>query len=73
MILKVFLFLIVIVLAIYIFLYTDIQLNDTIYFSKNNEQFIVINKNLFTVTLSRIAQEPITVSTLDFILNYSKL
>lgn len=73
MILKVFLFLIIIVLAIYIFLYTDIQLNDTIYFSKNNEQFIVINKNLFTVTLSRIAQEPITVSTLDFILNYSKL
>ena len=72
MILKVFLFLIIIVLAIYIFLYTDIQLNDTIYFSKNNEQFIVINKNLFTVTLSRIAQEPITVSTLDFILNYSK-
>ena len=72
MILKVFLFLIIIVLAIYIFIYTDIQLNDTIYFSKNNEQLIVINKNLFTVTLSRIAQEPITVSTLDFILNYSK-
>jgi len=72
MILKIFFVILFIFFLIYIILYFDIELNDTIYFSKNEEQVIVINKNLFTVTLARIAQEPFEISTLEFILNYSK-
>lgn len=72
MILKIFFVILFIFFLIYIILYFDIELNDNIYFSKNEEQVIVIDKNIFTVTLARIAQEPFEISTLEFILNYSK-
>ena len=59
-------------LIIYYILYKCIEINDTLYWGPGCYAPVkVIDKNIFTVTLSNI-NEIFTINTIDFLLLYKK-
>ena len=61
-----------IILFIYYILYTNIKVQNTIYFDKEGIQVIVLDKSFFSVTISYRDRDPETISTLYFLLNYNE-
>lgn len=55
---------------VYAILVYNIELYNVIYLDSNNTQVVVLNKNLLNTTISFIDSEPITVSTIYFLINY---
>jgi len=64
------LIILLVIIFIWLSIYSNIKLYDTIYFGPNDDQVVVINKTLFNVTISFIHSKPIKISLLEFILNY---
>lgn len=52
--------------------YSKIQLYDTIYIGPDNEEVVVLRKNLFIVTISYINKEPLSILFYDFITNFKQ-
>lgn len=69
---KILLIILVILFATLLFKYSTIQLYNTIYFDKNNNKVVVIEKSLFYVTIAYMDDIPRTISIFDFMINYSK-
>ena len=65
--------LIVLILLSYLREYSSINVNNFIYIHKEKfEEVMVIEKNIFYVTLSRIGQYPEKMLTIEFLSNYYK-
>jgi len=65
--------LLILVLLILIINYCMIEKYNTIYINRNNynDMVVVIEKTLFSVTVSRINQDPEKMDMIYFLLNYT--
>ena len=50
--------------------YSTINVQNTIYFDRNDKPIVVLKKNLFVITIAYMDKTPKNISIFDFILNY---
>lgn len=73
MLYKLLIILTLVIIILYILIVESIVINDVLYVSKDCDYVKVINKNFFNVTITRIGEEPTTISIIDFLSKYKEV